>query len=197
MNYRMISYYIGRILLIEAFLLTFPSLVALSYGEDTLLSFAITIGALTATGFIATKKKPKKTSIYAKEGYAIVALTWILMSLFGALPFYISGHIPSFTDAFFETVSGFTTTGASILSDVEAMSHGLLFWRSFTHWIGGMGVLVLMMAIIPDEDGRSIHIMRAEMPGPIVGKLVPKIRETAKILYLIYVFMTIIEIILL
>ena len=197
MNYRMISYYIGRILLIEAFLLTFPSLVALSYGEDTLLSFAITIGALTATGFIATKKKPKKTSIYAKEGYAIVALTWILMSLFGALPFYISGYIPSFTDAFFETVSGFTTTGSTILRNVEIIPKSLLFWRSFTHWIGGMGILVFVIAIMPKAENSSMHIMKAEVPGPTVGKLVSKLRASARILYGIYCAMTVLQVIML
>ena len=126
----MISYYIGRILLIEAFLLALPAVCAIIYREDTILSFALTIATLTVTGLIAARKKPKKTSIYAKEGYVIVALTWILMSLFGALPFYISGSIPSFTDAFFETVSGFTTTGSTLLRNIEAMPKSLLFWRS-------------------------------------------------------------------
>ncbi|MFR4008396.1 MAG: TrkH family potassium uptake protein [Christensenellales bacterium] len=141
--------------------------------------------------------KPKDRLIYAKEGFVIVALAWMALSAVGALPFVISREIPSFADAFFETVSGFTTTGASILTDVESMSCGLLFWRSFTHWIGGMGVLVFIMAIVPSISDRTIHILRAEVPGPIVGKLVPKTKDTAKILYLIYIVMTILEMILL
>ncbi len=197
MNYRMISYYIGRILLIEALLLAFPALGALIYGENTLLSFAITIGALTLTGLIAVSKKPEKTAIYAKEGYVIVALTWILMSLFGALPFFISGNIPNFTDAFFETVSGFTTTGSTILRNVEAMPKSLLFWRSFTHWIGGMGILVFVIAIMPKTENSSMHVMRAEVPGPTVGKLVSKLRASARILYGIYCVLTAAQVIML
>ncbi len=118
--------------------------------------------------------KPRNHVIYAKEGFATVALAWIIMSAIGALPFVISGEIPSYVDAWFETVSGFTTTGSSIVTDVEALSHGILFWRSFTHWLGGMGVLVFIMAILPSSSDRSIHIMRAEVPGPVVGKLVPQ-----------------------
>ena len=129
-----------------------------------------------------------------KEGFVTVAISWVLMSLIGCLPFIISGEIPSFTNAFFETVSGFTTTGASILENPELMSHGMLFWRSFTHWVGGMGVLVFVLAILPTESGRSIHLMRAEMPGPVVGKLLPKARSTAKTLYLIYIVLTLIEV---
>lgn len=197
MNYRMISYYIGRILLIEALLLIFPAIGAIIYGEDTLLSFAVTIAALTITGSLAVGIKPQKTNIYAKDGYAIVALTWILMSLFGALPFYLSGHIPSFTDSFFETVSGFTTTGSTILSNVEALPKSLLFWRSFTHWIGGMGILVFVIAIMPKTESSSMHVMRAEVPGPTVGKLVSKLRASARILYGIYCVLTAIQIIML
>ncbi len=197
MNYRMISYYIGRILLIEALLLIFPAIGAIIYGEDTLLSFAVTIAALTITGSLAVGIKPQKTNIYAKAGYAIVALTWILMSLFGALPFYLSGHIPSFTDSFFETVSGFTTTGSTILSNVEALPKSLLFWRSFTHWIGGMGILVFVIAIMPKTESSSMHVMRAEVPGPTVGKLVSKLRASARILYGIYCVLTAIQIIML
>lgn len=198
MNYQIVFYMIGRILQIEAALLTLPILTSVIYREKCFFALLISAFIALSAGFLLTKLFKKKDSmIYVKEGMTIVALAWILMSVVGALPFVISGEIPSFFDAFFETVSGFTTTGASILTDVESMSKGLLFWRSFTHWIGGMGVLVFIMAIFPQESGRSIHIMRAEMPGPIVGKLVPKIRETAKILYLIYVFMTIIEITLL
>lgn len=197
MNYRMISYYIGRILLIEALLLALPALCAVIYGENTLLSFALTIAALTVTGLIAVRKKPTKTTIYAKEGYVIVALTWILMSLFGALPFYISGHIPSFTDAFFETVSGFTTTGSTILRNIETMPKSLLFWRSFTHWIGGMGILVFVIAIMPKAENSSMHVMRAEVPGPTVGKLVSKLRASARILYGIYCALTAIQVVML
>ncbi len=135
--------------------------------------------------------------IYAREGFAIVALSWVSLSAAGALPFFLSREIPSYIDAFFETVSGFTTTGASILGDVETLSHGMLFWRSFTHWIGGMGVLVFIMAIIPSVSDRSIHIMRAEVPGPIVGKLVPKAKDTARVLYFIYIILTLLQVILL
>ena len=142
-------------------------------------------------------KKPKNKLIYAKEGFVIVALSWFVLSLFGALPFFLSGEIPNYIDGFFEVVSGFTTTGSSILTDVEGMSNGLLFWRSFTHWIGGMGVLVFVLSIVPLAEGRSMFIMRAEVPGPTVDKLVPKIKKTAKILYQIYVVMTIILIVLL
>lgn len=199
MNRRIVFYQVGRLLQIEAFLLMLPLLVSIIYREKSFYSFIITALITWFIGFLFTKicRKKDSTTLYAREGFAIVALAWVMMSLAGALPFFISGEIPSFIDAFFETVSGFTTTGASVLSDVESLSHGMLFWRSFTHWVGGMGVLVFVMAIFPQESGRSIHIMRAEMPGPVVGKLVPKIKETAKILYLIYVVITIIQIILL
>ena len=192
MNRKMIFYMIGQIIKLEAALMVLPLVVALIYKEWTgALAFLVTAAAATALGFALTAifKKAERT-IYAKEGFVIVAIAWLAMSVIGAFPFYISGEIPSFVDAFFETVSGFTTTGASILTDVEAMSHGMLFWRSFTHWIGGMGVIVLIMAILPDNSGRSIYIMRAEMPGPIVDKIVPKVRDISKILYLIYIALT-------
>ncbi len=197
MNYRMVFYNIGRILLVEAALLAFPAIGSIIYNEDTLISFALTIAALTVVGLLAVRKKPKNTAIYAKDGYVIVALTWILMSLFGAMPFYFSGYIPNFVDAFFETVSGFTTTGSTILSNIEAMPKSLLFWRSFTHWIGGMGILVFVIAILPKTESSSMHIMRAEVPGPTVGKLVSKLRASARILYGIYCILTIVEIIML
>lgn len=197
MNYKMVSFSIGRILLVEAALLIFPAIGAIFYGEDTLLSFALTIAALSVTGLLAVRKKPKNQNIYAKDGYVIVALSWILMSLFGALPFFISGHIPHFIDAFFETVSGFTTTGSTILRNVEAMPKSLLFWRSFTHWIGGMGILVFVIAIMPKTESSSMHVMKAEVPGPTVGKLVSKLRASARILYGIYCAMTAIQIVLL
>lgn len=187
---------LGRILCLEAALLTLPGVVALIYREDTLTAFALSIAISAALGLAMVLLSGRHEHIiFAKDGLVTTAAAWLLMSLVGALPFYISGEIPSFIDAFFETVSGFTTTGASILTDVEKMSHGMLFWRSFTHWCGGMGIIVLMMAIMPTSSGRSMHIMRAEMPGPTVGKLVPRVRDTAKILYLIYIALTFCEII--
>ena len=196
MNRRMVLYLIGQMMKIEALLMLLPFITSLIYREDCASDFALTIVITLVCAFAITIfSKPSSKVIYAKDGFVIVAMTWIILSCFGALPFVISCEIPSFTDAFFETVSGFTTTGASILSDVESMSRGLLFWRSFTHWIGGMGVLVFIMAINPNVSDRSIHIMRAEMPGPIVGKLVPRTKDTAKILYLIYIAMTVAEII--
>ena len=191
MNRRMVFYTLGQIVRVSSLLMLLPTVVALIYREDTVLSFLIAVAIAVIVGTVLTfVAKPRDRVIYAKEGFVIVSLAWLTMSAVGALPFFLSGEIPSYTDAFFETVSGFTTTGASILTDLESMSHGLLFWRSFTHWIGGMGVLVFVMAIIPNVSDRSIHIMRAEMPGPIIGKLVPRVKDTAKILYLIYIVMT-------
>ncbi len=198
MNYKMIAYTVGRMILVEAALLLLPLIVALFYGEACFTAFIWAVAVALLIGLpLVLFCKPKNALIYAKEGFIIVSLTWILFSVIGALPFVFSGEVPAFADAFFETVSGLTTTGASILTDVEALSKGLLFWRSFTHWIGGMGVLVFIVAILPDFSGRSIHILRAEMPGPIVGKLVPRLKDTAKILYLIYITMTVVLIILL
>lgn len=196
MNRRMVIYTIGQLIGVEAAVMMLPLCVSLIYGEGSWKAFLTTIGiaiVLSALGLLLSR--PKSHVIYAKEGFATVALAWIIMSGIGALPFVISGEIPNYIDAFFETVSGFTTTGSSIVRDVEALSHGILFWRSFTHWLGGMGVLVFVMAILPSSSDRSIHLMRAEVPGPVVGKLVPKIKETAKILYLIYMVMTFIEVI--
>ena len=195
MNYKMVSYTVGRILLVEAALLIFPAIGAIFYGDNTLLSFAVTIAALAVTGILAIRKPPKNRNIFAKDGYVIVAITWILMSLFGALPFYISGYIPNFIDAFFETVSGFTTTGSTILKNVEVLPKSLLFWRSFTHWIGGMGILVFVIAIMPKTESSSMHVMRAEVPGPTVGKLVSKLSASARLLYGIYCVLTLVEII--
>ena len=198
MNRRRVLFYVGRIVTLEAALLAIPLIVALIYKEECASAFLITIGIALVCGFAASfVANTKNKVIYAREGFAIVSFAWLFMSALGALPFYISGAIPSYADAFFETVSGFTTTGASILTNVEAMPRALLFWRSFTHFIGGMGVLVLVMAILPDSSGRSIHIMRAEMPGPIVGKIVPKARDTAKILYIMYIFLTFVEVVML
>ena len=198
MNRRRVLFYVGRIVTLEAALLAIPLIVALIYKEECASAFLITIGIALVCGFAASfVANTKNKVIYAREGFAIVSFAWLFMSALGALPFYISGAIPSYADAFFETVSGFTTTGASILTNVEAMPRALLFWRSFTHFIGGMGVLVLVMAILPDSSGRSIHIMRAEMPGPVVGKIVPKARDTAKILYIMYIFLTFVEVVML
>lgn len=199
MNIKRICYTLGKIIALEGILFALPIVTALWYGESkTALAFIITMASalILGSGMTFLTRKSDHT-IYAREGFVITAAAWLSLSAIGAVPFVLSGDITSYVDAFFETVSGFTTTGASILTDVEAMSHGCLFWRSFTHWIGGMGVLVLMMAIMPDNSGRSIHIMRAEMPGPIVDKIVPKARDTAKILYLMYIAMTLVEIVLL
>lgn len=191
----MIGFVIGRILWTEAVLLLLPALTALLYGESA-IPYLIPILLLLLAG-LPFRKRPKQMALYARDGFVIVALAWILMSAFGALPFLFSGQIPSFADAFFETVSGFTTTGATILTEVESLSQGLLFWRSFTHWIGGMGVLVFVMAVLPMTDGHGMHLLRAEMPGPSVGKLVSRMSDTAKILYSIYLVMTLVEIVLL
>ena len=198
MNYRMIGFVIGRILLTEAALLMLPTAVAAVYGE-AVLPFLIPALLLAVIGLALGLRSPKRSSLYARDGFAVVALAWVLMSVFGALPFVISGDIPHFVDAFFETVSGFTTTGASILTEIEPLGRGVLFWRSFTHWVGGMGVLVFVMAILPMSagDGHGMHLMRAEVPGPSVGKLVSRMGDTAKILYGIYLVMTVIEIVLL
>ena len=196
MNNRMIAYIIGGILLTEAALLVLPLLVTVLYGESP-VPFLIPILLLALCGGAMGWKKPKSTALYARDGLAVVALAWICMSLFGALPFVLSGDIPNYVDAFFETVSGFTTTGSSILTEIEPLSRGGLFWRSFTHWVGGMGVLVFVMAILPMNDGHGMHLMRAEVPGPTVGKLVSRMSDTAKILYSIYLVMTVVEIVLL
>lgn len=198
MNRKMVFFTLGQMILLQAALMILPLAVSAVYGEECFKYFLMTIGICIIMGMIPVLLcRTKNRVIYAKEGFVIVALTWLALSALGALPFWLSREIPSYTDAFFETVSGFTTTGASILTNVESMSRGLLFWRSFTHWIGGMGVLVFIMAIVPDVSERSIHIIRAEMPGPIVGKLVPRIKDTAKILYLIYLTMSAVEVIML
>ncbi len=194
MNRKFVFYLVGRIAQTIAALLLVPAVVAVLYSEwDCLKAFVVTS---VFSGVIGTALahfcRTQNNLIYAKEGFAIVALAWVGLSLIGALPFVISGELSSYVDAIFETVSGFTTTGSSILTDVEAMAKSMLFWRSFTHFVGGMGVLVFVMAIVSNMPERSIHIMRAEMPGPVVGKLVPRARDTAKILYLIYIVMTVV-----
>ena len=199
MNKKMVFSTLGKLTLSEAALMILPLIVALIYGESKVaISFAITIGiALIIGSLLYLCFRTKNKTIYAKEGFVIVAFGWLIMSAIGAIPFVMSGDIPSYVDAFFETVSGFTTTGASILTTFDGFSKGALFWRSFTHWLGGMGVLVFIMAILPSISDRSIHIMRAEMPGPIVGKIVPRARETARILYIIYFVFTLLETVLL
>ena len=195
MNLKMVTKTVGRLLKAEALLMLLPLMVSVYYKENILYVYGIVIGLILAVGTLMTMPKPETKTIYAREGFAIVSLSWIFMSVFGALPFVISGAIPSFVDALFETVSGFTTTGASILSNIEALPKSLLFWRSFTHWIGGMGVIVFVLAILPKKEMQSMHILRAEVPGPTVGKLVSKATVTARILYIIYTVLTIAEII--
>lgn len=197
MNYKMIFYSLSKVLFVEAILMLLPIICGLLYNSPSVPYFIITIGLLLLASYIISRSSPINNIIYAKEGFIIVALAWLLLSFFGAIPFYLSGSIPHFIDAFFEAVSGFTTTGASILNDVEVLDHAILFWRSFTHWIGGMGVLVFILAILPLSKNNAMHIMRAEVPGVSVGKLVPKMKNTATILYAIYLGMTILEIILL
>ena len=197
MNRRMIVFAIGKLLSMTGLLLFIPVLISFIYHESQGVYFGIVGLVLLILGTLVSKKAPKKKNIYAREGFVIVALSWILVSAFSAIPYVLSGEIPRYIDAFFEMVSGFTTTGSSILTNIEAMSHTGLFWRSFTHWIGGMGILVFVIAFIPIASGRSMHILKAEVPGPVVGKLVSKVRATARILYFIYAALTVIEIILL
>ena len=193
MNYRVISYILGWVLGLEALFLTVSAAVGGLYGERTALSFLYAALICAALGIPAVVRKPRRMTFFMKEGFVTVALCWIVFSIFGALPFVFSGEIPHFTDALFETVSGFTTTGASVVPDVEALSHCTLFWRSFTHWIGGMGVLVFLLAILPMAGGSQMYLMQAESPGPSVGKLVPKTRHTALILYSLYILLSIAE----
>lgn len=197
MNYRIILYTLGLVLNIEAIALCLPLVCALVYGEVEVWAFLISICFCLAFGLPITMWKPKNKAMYAREGFTAVALSWIVMSIFGSLPFVISGSIPNFINALFETVSGFTTTGASILSDVEVLPKSIIFWRSFTHWIGGMGVLVFIVAVLPLSGGSNMYLVKAESPGPSVSKLVPKVKSTAKILYGIYIFLTLVEVVLL
>ena len=197
MNFRMIKNILGWILIFEAAFMLIPLITAAIYWEDVFFSFLITIGICLLVGFLCIWKKPANKTLYSREGFVIVSASWIVLSLFGALPFFISGEIPSYIDAFFEIVSGLTTTGSSILTNVEGMSHAGLMWRSFSNWIGGMGVLVFVMAFVPLSGGNNMHIMKAESPGPSVSKLVPKVKTTALLLYLIYIVLTAVEFILL
>ncbi len=197
MNYRMGFFIIGQIMRVEGALMALPLAVSLYYQEGTWYAFLVPILLLLGIGTIFSGRKPRNSAVYAREGFVVVAVSWIVLSAFGALPFFISREIPVYIDCLFETVSGFTTTGSSILADVEALSQGMLFWRSFTHWIGGMGVLVFLLAILPQPETSSMYLLRAEVPGPIVGKLVSKSKLTARILYGIYCVLTLVEILLL
>lgn len=193
MNFKMISYILGWILIFESLFMIVPSVTALFYGESALWYFLLAAVLCLAIGGLLIRKKPERKQLYSREGNIIVALSWILLSIFGAVPFYISREIPSFLDALFETVSGFTTTGASILPEVESLPKSMLMWRSFTHWVGGMGVLVFIMAFLPLSGAQNMHIMKAESPGPSVSKLVPRVKSTALLLYKIYFVLTILE----
>lgn len=198
MNYRMIIYVIGQISKVVGLAMLLPVLVGFIYGETHIIaSFGIPILILLIPGFAVTIKKPKDNSVYSMEGFISVAASWIVVSAVCALPFVISGDITNYVDALFETVSGFTTTGSSILSNVEKLSKSSLFWRSFTHWLGGMGIIMIVLAIMSSNDSRTMHMMRAECPGPKVGRLVSKSGNSARILYGIYIALTVIEIIML
>lgn len=195
MNYSVVIYILGWIMEIEAAFLALPGIVSAIYGEKGGFAFLwVALGSAVA-GSAIILRKPKNMRFYLREGFVTVALSWILMSVIGCLPFVINGDIPHFADALFEMISGFTTTGATVVSDVEGLTKGSLFWRSFSHWIGGMGVLVFLLAIVPMAGGSHMNLMKAESPGPSVGKLVPKVRQTAKYLYIIYFALTMIEVI--
>ena len=195
MNRRMIGYIIGKMMGVEALVLLLPALISLIYREDDYVFFLMTSVVLAVIYFLLARKKPAESTIYGKEGLVIVAVAWVLWSIFGAIPFTISENIPSYVDAFFETVSGFTTTGSTILTEIQSLPKGILFWRSLTHWIGGMGVLVFVMMLTSLDDKGAIHLMRAEVPGPEADKLVPKARSTAKILYAMYFALTAVEVV--
>ena len=178
MNYEMMLFVIMNIARVEGALMLLPALVALIYGENTVAGKILIIAVLCiCLGSVFSRKRPKRSDIFVKDGLMIVGLAWVMFSLLGALPFYFTGAIPRFVDAFFETVSGFTTTGSTILTDIESLPYGIHFWRAFTHWVGGMGVLVFVMAVIPLAGSKSLNIMKAEVPGPTMDKIVPKTRH--------------------
>ena len=195
MNIAVIIYTLGRVIAIESAFMVLPGFVAVYYRENTWwVYFALALAGMLG-GMLASLKKPKNMQFFAKEGFASVGLAWFIMSLTGALPLFITREIPNYIDAVFEMASGFTTTGATILTDVEALSHASLFWRSFSHWIGGMGIFVFLLAVMPMVGGVNMHLLRAESPGPVVGKLVPKMKDSSQILYLIYIVLTVVQII--
>ena len=193
MNYSIVLYILGCVLKFESAFLVLPALVGLIYREHASVSYLAVAVLCLILGVLLTHRKPRSTNLYTREGFVAVALSWIIMSIFGAIPFVLTGDIPFYVDALFETISGFTTTGSSILTDVESISKASLFWRSFSHWIGGMGVFVFIMAILPMMGGSTMNLMKAESPGPSVSKLVPHVKDTAKILYGIYIAITICE----
>ena len=195
MNYSMIIYILGHLLKFEAIFLLLPMLAGFAYNEIDASIYMVLAFIAFVAGTLLTLKQPKNKQLFTKEGFVTVALGWIVLSMYGALPFVLTGDIPSYVDALFETISGFTTTGASILSDVEALSHTNLFWRSFTHWIGGMGVFVFILAILPMIGGSTMYLMKAESPGPSVDKFVPRVKDTAKILYTLYIGITLLQIV--
>ena len=200
MNYKKLGQILGKIMILEGILMLAPLAVSIIYREriQNIIAFIVPIVLLVGIGIFLNKQKPIRDTIYQKEGFALVAVVWIVMTLFGAIPFVINRDIPNYIDACFEIMSGFTTTGASVIPDISLMSHSTLFWRSFSHWIGGMGVLVFILIFIPESnEGSSMHLLRAESPGPQVGKIVSKMKVTTRILYLIYLGLTIIEILLL
>lgn len=197
MNLKMVSYILGLLLMFQAVFMAIPAVTALCYGEQELWIFLGIALICLLIGRLMTWRKPKNKTLFAREGFVIVALSWIVLSLIGAMPFFLSREIPNYIDALFESVSGFTTTGASILTEVESLPRSILMWRSFTHWIGGMGVLVFIMAFLPLSGAQNMHIMKAESPGPSVGKLVPRVKTTALLLYAIYFALTVMQWILL
>lgn len=200
MNYKKLGKILGKIMILESVLMLAPLIVSFVYQESFThkLAFIAPILALLAIGFLLQIPNPDRNALYQKEGFALTAMVWIIMALFGAIPFVINGEIPSYIDAFFEITSGFTTTGSSVVTDVTALSHSSLFWRSFSHWIGGMGILVFVLIFIPESnEGSSMHLLRAESPGPQVGKIVSKMKVTTRILYLIYLGLTVLEVIIL
>ena len=200
MNYQKVGKILGKIMILESVLMLAPLGVALLYRESVknIVAFAVPIAALVLIGILMQLLKPQRNALYQKEGFALTATVWIVMTLFGAIPFVINGDIPNYIDACFEIMSGFTTTGASVVEDITAMSHSTLFWRSFSHWIGGMGILVFVLIFIPEsDDGSSMHLLRAESPGPQVGKIVSKMKVTTRILYLIYLGLTVLEVVVL
>lgn len=200
MNYKKLGRLLGKIMILESILMVAPLAVSLIYREDVrhILAFLIPAAALAGLGLMAQLLRPTRDTFYQKEGFALTALVWIVMTLFGAIPFVLSGDVPNYIDACFEIMSGFTTTGSSIIPDITTISHSILFWRSLSHWIGGMGILVFVLIFIPESnEGSSMHLLRAESPGPQVGKLVSKMKVTTRILYLIYLGMTVLEVIIL
>lgn len=200
MNYKKLGVVLGKIMILESVLMIAPLIVSFIYRESLIhkLAFLIPLLLLAVLGLLLQIPKPERNSFYQKEGFALTALVWIIMTLFGAIPFVINGTIPNYIDACFEIMSGFTTTGSSVITDITAVPHSTLFWRSFSHWIGGMGILVFVLIFIPEsDDGSSMHLLRAESPGPQVGKLVSKMKVTTRILYLIYLGMTVLEVIIL